>query len=108
MDAIVRARSAYRFTVENTVYVDPARQGGGIGTGLLHTLIETCAARGFRQMIAVIVEAANAPSERLHQRLGFRTVSVFRGIGRKHDRWLDTVQMQRAPSDGDASDPINE
>lgn len=103
-----RARSAYRFTVESTVYVDTARQAGGIGAALLHALVEACTARGFRQMIAVIGEAANAPSVRLHQRLGFRTVGVFRGIGRKHGRWLDTVQMQRALGDGDASDPIDE
>jgi len=103
-----RARRAYRLTVESTVYVDTARQGGGIGAALLHTLIEACTARGFRQMIAVIGEAANAGSVRLHERLGFRTVGVFQGIGRKHGRWLDTVQMQRALGDGDACDPPDE
>jgi phosphinothricin acetyltransferase len=59
-------------------------------------------------MIAVIGEAANAGSVRLHERLGFRTVGVFQGIGRKHGRWLDTLQMQRALGDGDASDPLDE
>ncbi|SEL92000.1 phosphinothricin acetyltransferase [Pseudoxanthomonas sp. GM95] len=103
-----RARRAYRFTVENTVYVDAAHQGHGIGTALLKALIDDCTARGFRQMIAVIGEAANAASVRLHERAGFRTVGVFQGIGRKHGRWLDTVQMQRALGDGDACDPLDE
>jgi phosphinothricin acetyltransferase len=103
-----RARRAYRFTVENTVYVDNAQQGHGIGTALLEALIDACTQLGFRQMIAVIGEAANAGSVRLHERLGFRTVGVFQGIGRKHGRWLDTLQMQRALGDGDASDPLDE
>ncbi|WDS37059.1 GNAT family N-acetyltransferase [Pseudoxanthomonas sp.] len=103
-----RARHAYRFTVENTVYVDAAHQGRGIGAALLQALIDDCTARGFRQMIAVVGEAANAGSVRLHERLGFRTVAVFQGIGRKHGRWLDTVQMQRALGDGDACDPLDE
>jgi phosphinothricin acetyltransferase len=103
-----RARRAYRFTVENTVYVDNAQQGHGVGTALLEALIDACTQLGFRQMIAVIGEAANAGSVRLHERLGFRTVGVFQGIGRKHGRWLDTLQMQRALGDGDASDPLDE
>jgi L-amino acid N-acyltransferase YncA len=103
-----RARRAYRFTVEDTVYVDAALQGQGIGAALLQALIDACTRRGFRQMIAVIGEAANAGSVRLHERLGFRTVGVFQGIGRKHGRWLDTVQMQRALGDGDACDPLDE
>ncbi|MDQ1119198.1 MULTISPECIES: GNAT family N-acetyltransferase [Pseudoxanthomonas] len=103
-----RARSAYRFTVENTVYVDAAFHGRRIGSALLQALIEACTARGFRQMIAVIGDSANAASVRLHQRAGFRTVGVFQGIGRKHGRWLDLLQMQRALGEGTAGAPFDE
>ncbi|WCE03948.1 GNAT family N-acetyltransferase [Pseudoxanthomonas sp. JBR18] len=103
-----RARHAYRFTVENTVYVDADCHGQGVGALLLEALIEACTARGFRQMIAVIGEAANAASVRLHTRAGFRVVGTFQGIGRKHGRWLDTLQMQRALGDGDAGAPFDE
>lgn len=90
-----RARIGYRFTVENSVYVAAGLRGKGIGSALLHRLIAECESRGFRQMIAVIGEAANAGSIRLHERLGFRPVGTFPGIGLKHGRWLDTVFMQR-------------
>jgi L-amino acid N-acyltransferase YncA len=95
-----RARSGYRFTVENSVYVAAERQGYGIGSALLDHLIAECEARGFRQMVAVIGEAANAGSIRLHERFGFRHVGTFPGIGLKHGRWLDTVFMQRALGPG--------
>jgi len=91
-----RARIGYRFTVENSVYVAAGLQGKGIGSALLHRLIAECESRGFRQMIAVIGEATNAGSIRLHERFGFRPVGTFPGVGRKHGRWLDTVFMQRA------------
>jgi len=90
-----RARIGYRFTVENSVYVARGRQGRGIGMGLLDRLIVECESRGFRQMVAVIGEAANTASIRLHERHGFRHVGTFPGIGLKHGRWLDTVFMQR-------------
>jgi phosphinothricin acetyltransferase len=89
-----RARIGYRFTVENSVYVAAGLQG--IGSALLHRLIAECESRGFRQMVAVIGEASNAGSIRLHERLGFRRIGTFPGIGLKHGRWLDTVFMQRA------------
>jgi phosphinothricin acetyltransferase len=91
-----RARIGYRFTVENSVYVAAGLQGKGIGSALLHRLIAECESRGFRQMVAVIGEASNAGSIRLHERLGFRRIGTFPGIGLKHGRWLDTVFMQRA------------
>lgn len=95
-----RARVGYRFTVENSVYVAAEWQGHGIGSVLLERLIVECEARGFRQMVAVIGEAANAGSIRLHERLGFRHIGTFPGIGLKHGRWLDTVFMQRALGPG--------
>ncbi len=103
-----RVRAGYRFTVENSVYVAADQQGRGIGAALLQRLIDECALRGYRQMIAVIGEPANTASIRLHERFGFRMVGVFRGIAWKHGRWLDTVQMQRSLGDGDAAPPPNE
>ena len=100
-----RGRIAYQWTVENSVYVASRFQGCGVGSTLLAALIEQCTERGFRQMIAVIGEAANTASVALHQRFGFTHVGTFRGIGRKHGRWLDTVQMQRALGDGADSAP---
>lgn len=90
-----RARIGYRFTVENSVYVAAGWQGRRIGSALLERLIADCESRGFRQMVAVIGETANAGSIRLHERFGFRHIGTFPGIGLKHGRWLDTVFMQR-------------
>ena len=95
-----RARIGYRFTVENSVYVAAGMQGRGIGSALLGKLLQECESRGYRQMVAVIGEAANTGSIRLHERFGFRHVGTFPGIGLKHGRWLDTVFMQRALGGG--------
>ncbi|TXL74258.1 N-acetyltransferase family protein [Vineibacter terrae] len=103
--AAYRLRPAYRFAVENSIYIDQADRGGGIGSALLPALIERCAARGYRQMIAVIGDSANAASIALHAKFGFRTVGTFTSIGWKHGRWVDSVLMQRALGDGDASAP---
>ena len=103
-----RTRIAYQWTVENSVYVDARFQGRGVGTSLLQALIDACIARGHRQMVAVIGEPTNTASIKLHERFGFQLVGVFRGLGRKHGRWLDTVQMQRALGDGADSAPSNE
>ncbi|HEY0505306.1 MAG TPA: GNAT family N-acetyltransferase [Lysobacter sp.] len=100
-----RTREGYRWTVEDTVYVHPDFTGRGIGRALLQRLIDDCTALGLRQMVAVIGDTTNTASIALHERLGFRTVGVFQGLGRKHDRWLDTVQMQRALGPGDGSAP---
>lgn len=99
-----RGRIGYQWTVEDTVYVVPGLQGRGVGRALLQALIERCEAIGFRQMVAVIGDGGNRASVILHERLGFRTVGVFRGLGRKHGRWLDTVQMQRRLGGGDDDD----
>ncbi|HRF82950.1 MAG TPA: N-acetyltransferase family protein [Pseudoxanthomonas sp.] len=100
-----RGRIAYQWTVENSVYVAAGHQGHGVGTALLGRLIDECAARGFRQMIAVIGEPANTASIRLHEKSGFQLVGIFRGIAWKHGRWLDTVQMQRPLGAGAGSPP---
>ena len=91
-----RSRPAYRFSVEDSIYIDPSQVGRGLGAALLTRVIETCRMAGRRQMIAVIGDSANAASIRLHERLGFRHAGVLRDVGFKFDRWLDTVLMQRA------------
>lgn len=100
-----RARIGYRFTVENSVYVAPGMQGRGVGSALLARLIAECEVRGFRQMIAVLGEAANVASIRLHERFGFRHGGTFPGIAWKHGRWLDTVFLQRDLGPGAAAAP---
>jgi len=100
-----RARPAYRNTVENSVYVRPDAMRQGIGRMLLERLVEECAARGFRQMIAVVGDSGNLASIRLHERAGFRLIGVLRSVGWKHGRWLDTVLLQRALGDGDVHEP---
>lgn len=91
-----RPRPAYRHTVEDSIYVDPAAAGRGIGRLLLAALVAEATARGFRQMIAVIGDSANAPSIRLHAAAGFDMIGALRAVGFKHGRWLDSVLMQRA------------
>jgi len=100
-----RARAAYRYTVEDSIYVDPNATGHGIGTRLLSELIERCTALGYRQMIAVIGGADNAASIRLHQRLGFTMAGQLKATGFKFGGWLDIVHMQRALGEGSGSIP---
>jgi len=102
-----RPRPAYRFTVENSVYLDPATHGRGIGRQLLQRLIDECTARGFRQMIAVIGDSANAASVGVHAACGFQMIGTHPSVGLKFGRWLDTVMMQRALGDGASSIPAN-
>lgn len=90
-----RARPAYGATVEDSVYVDPARKGLGIGKTLLVALIEEATARGFRQMVAVVGDSENAASVGVHRATGFEVVGTLKCVGWKHGRWLDTVLMQR-------------
>ncbi|MBB4284800.1 GNAT family N-acetyltransferase [Roseospira goensis] len=100
-----RARPAYRHTVEDSVYVDPAAAGRGVGTTLLRAVIDRCAAADVRQMVAVITTPGSEASEALHRRLGFETIGVLPGVGRKFGRWLGTLYMQRALGDGQATAP---
>jgi phosphinothricin acetyltransferase len=91
-----RTRSAYRYTAEDSVYLDPAAAGGGIGRALLSRVIDLSAASGYQEMIAVIGDSANAASIGLHRALGFTHVGTLTRVGFKFGRWLDSVLMQRA------------
>ena len=90
-----RPRLAYRFCVEDSIYLHPDAQGRGAGKLLLTELIARCEAAGARQMLAVIGDSDNAASIRLHRALGFQPVGTMRHVGRKFGRWLDVVLMQR-------------
>ncbi|MEN3348953.1 MAG: hypothetical protein V7632_2588 [Bradyrhizobium sp.] len=102
-----RPRPAYRFTVENSVYLDPAVHRRGLGLKLMERLIADCEAGGFRQMIAVIGDSANAGSVGLHRRCGFQMIGTHPSVGLKFGRWLDTVMMQRALGEGAATVPAD-
>lgn len=91
-----RPRPAYRYTVEDSVYVASGMAGRGAGRAMLATLIERCTLAGFKQMVAVIGDSGNDASISLHVRLGFHQVGVLQDIGFKHNRWVDTVLMQRS------------
>ena len=95
-----RPRPAYRFTVENSIYLDPAIHRRGVGFRLLQGLIGECEARGYRQMIAVIGDSANAGSIGVHRRCGFQMIGTHPDVGLKFGRWLDTVMMQLSLGDG--------
>jgi L-amino acid N-acyltransferase YncA len=103
--ALYRTRPAYRFSVEDSVYVDPKAQRLGIGRILLDRLVVASEQRGFRQMIAVIGDSAQTPSIELHRASGFEMIGSIRSVGYKFDRWLDTVLMQRALGDGARTKP---
>lgn len=90
-----RPRTAYRLTVEDSIYVDPAATGKGIGSSLIENLINTCTTMGFRQMIAVIGGTENSASIKLHERFGFKQVGILDETGYKFERWVNTVIMQR-------------
>lgn len=100
-----RTRPAYRHTVEDSIYLRNDAIGKGLGTFLLNALIERCAAAGLRQMLAVIGDSDNGPSIGVHRCCGFEHVGTMRSIGRKFDRWVDVVVMQRALGDGAATAP---
>ncbi len=101
-----RPRSAYRYCVEDSIYLAPEATGRGIGRALLEHLIERCTGIGKRQMVAVIGDSANHASVALHRACGFRAVGTFAAIGFKHGRWVDSVLMQRPLGAGDTSLPL--
>ncbi|WP_182086022.1 GNAT family N-acetyltransferase [Aureimonas sp. ME7] len=100
-----RTRPAYRWSVEDSIYLAPEAKGRGIGTALLRRLLELCEAKGFRQMIAVIGGSDHQPSIRLHAKLGFTHIGIFQGSGFKFGRWIDTVLMQYPLNGGTATAP---
>jgi phosphinothricin acetyltransferase len=100
-----RTRSAYRYTLEDSVYVRPDAQGRGVGSALLAALVRQCEALGYRQLIAVIGDSAHAASIGLHEAQGFLRVGTLRSVGFKFGRWVDSVIMQRPLGSGDATRP---
>lgn len=102
-----RTRPAYRWLVEDSIYVAPEARGRGIGKALLAELIERCTALGFRQMVAVI-GGAHPASVAVHRAAGFEHGGLMKATGFKHGRWLDTVIMQLALGEGASSDPATD
>ena len=102
-----RARPAYRFSVENSVYVAPGAGRRGIGLALMEEVIAQCTGAGFRQMVAVIGDSGNAASIALHKRAGFTTAGLLKAAGWKHGRWMDSVLMQRPLGAGAGAPPEN-
>jgi L-amino acid N-acyltransferase YncA len=100
-----RARPAYRFTVEDSIYIVADMHRRGIGRMLLDRLIEEAEQRGFRQMVAVIGDSDQPGSIALHAGAGFRIIGTLAAVGFKFDRWLDSVLMQRALGNGATTDP---
>ncbi len=101
----LRDRSAYRYAVENSIYVREDVRGQGVGKALVAELLERATAAGFRQMIAVIGDSENVGSIGVHASLGFQRAGTLRAVGIKFGRWLDVVNMQKALGEGDGSLP---
>ena len=103
--SLYRTRSAYRYSLEDSIYVRHDMHGQGIGKGLLTELIRRCEGLGYRQLIAVIGDSANAASINLHASAGFLRSGTLRSVGFKFGRWVDSVIMQRPLGRGDATKP---
>jgi len=99
-----RKRPAYRYTLKHSIYVHPAFVGSGVGRLLLPTLIDACAAQGYRQLIGY-VDAANTASLKLHEACGFHEVGRLPSVAFKFGHWSDSVMVQRALGEGDAALP---
>ena len=100
-----RLRAAYRYTVEDSVYVAPAFKGQGLGKAVLLRVIEACEALGLRQMVAVIGDSSNESSIAVHRSLGYEIKGVLPALGFKHGRWVDVVWMQKALNGGAETGP---
>jgi len=103
--SVYRTRSAYRYSLEDSVYIRHGSEGRGVGSIILGELIRRVAALGYRQLIAVIGDSSHAPSINLHARFGFLRVGTLRSVGFKFGRWVDTVVMQRPLGAGDGAPP---
>ena len=102
-----RPRRAYRFCLEDSVYLAADAKGQGLGRLLLAELLARCEAAGARQMLAVIGDSANLGSVGVHRTLGFEHIGVMKAAGWKFDRWLDVVIMQKSLGQGAATDPVD-
>ena len=100
-----RPRAAYRYTLEDSVYVAPDATGKGVGRALLTAIIAACEAMGVRQLIAVVGDSGNSASLALHRSLGFEQTGISRSVGFKHGRWVDIVQLQKPLNGGDTRMP---
>ena len=100
-----RTRSAYRYSLEDSIYVRQGSEGRGVGSALLGALIERCESLGYRQLVAVIGDSANAASINLHASFGFLRAATLRSVGFKFGRWVDSVVMQRPLGPGDSTPP---
>jgi len=100
-----RPRAAYRYTLEDSVYVSPDAKGQGVGRTMLEAVIAACEALGVRQLMAVIGDSGNSGSIALHRALGFEQTGVGRSVGFKHGRWVDIVHMQKPLNGGDTLPP---
>jgi L-amino acid N-acyltransferase YncA len=98
-------RPAYRWTVEDSIYLDPQFQRQGVGRLLMRKLLADAETHGFRQMIALVGDSTNTASIALHSAAGFQRVGTLRSVGFKHGRWLDVVMMQRPLGSADTSQP---
>ena len=100
-----RPRAAYRYTLEDSVYVSPEAKGQGVGRAVLSAVIAACEALGVRQLMAVIGDSGNSGSIGLHRALGFEQTGVGKSVGYKHGRWVDIVHMQKPLNGGDGLAP---
>ena len=103
-----RPRPAYRFALEDSVYVAPGQEDQGVGAALLSALIPRGEALGYRQMVAMIGDSGNLGSIRLHEKLGFERAGVVKSVGFKLGRWVDVVILQRPLGEGDGTLPIED
>lgn len=102
-----RERYAYRYTLEDSIYIDPAAQRQGAGKALLRHVIDWAETHGYRQLIAMVGDSNNQGSLKVHQQVGFTEIGTLKDVGFKHGRWLDTVLLQRTLGEGNSTLPAD-